>query len=61
MNDHPQLRIHLCWGNWHGPHHHDIDIEKIFKVIIIDASMIMVITMIRKMMTMIMRMVTKHL
>ena len=28
----PQLRIHLCWGNWHGPHHHDIPIEKIFKV-----------------------------
>ena len=29
----PQLRIHLCWGNWHGPHHHDIPIEKIFKVV----------------------------
>ena len=28
-----QLRIHLCWGNWHGPHHHDIPIEKIFKVV----------------------------
>ena len=28
-----QVRMHLCWGNWHGPHHHDIDIEKIFQVI----------------------------
>ena len=27
-----QLRMHLCWGNWHGPHHRDIPIEKIFKV-----------------------------
>ena len=25
--------MHLCWGNWHGPHHRDISIEKIFKVI----------------------------
>ena len=24
--------MHLCWGNWHGPHHRDIPIEKIFKV-----------------------------
>ena len=30
-HDH-QLRLHLCWGNWHGPHHHDIPIDKIFKV-----------------------------
>jgi len=28
-----KLRIHLCWGNWHGPHHHDIPIEKIFKIV----------------------------
>ena len=27
-----KLRMHLCWGNWHGPHHRDIPIEKIFKV-----------------------------
>jgi len=28
-----KVRMHLCWGNWHGPHHHDIDIEKIFQVV----------------------------
>jgi len=28
-----KMRIHLCWGNWHGPHHKDIDIEKIFKIV----------------------------
>lgn len=28
-----RIRMHLCWGNWHGPHHHDIDIAKIFKVV----------------------------
>jgi len=28
-----KLRLHLCWGNWHGPHHHDIPIEKIFKIV----------------------------
>ncbi len=21
-----QLRMHLCWGNYPGPHHHDVDI-----------------------------------
>jgi len=28
-----KLRMHLCWGNWHGPHHRDIPIEKIFKIV----------------------------
>ena len=27
-----RLRMHLCWGNWHGPHHRDISVEKIFNV-----------------------------
>ena len=27
-----KCRMHLCWGNWHGPHHRDIPVEKIFKV-----------------------------
>jgi len=24
-----QTRLHLCWGNYEGPHIHDIDLEKI--------------------------------
>lgn len=24
-----RLRMHLCWGNYPGPHHHDIALEKI--------------------------------
>ena len=27
-----RMRMHLCWGNWHGPHHRDIPVDKIFKV-----------------------------
>lgn len=27
------LRMHLCWGNWHGPHHKDIPVKKIFKIV----------------------------
>jgi len=28
-----KIRMHLCWGNWHGPHHKDIPVEKIFKIV----------------------------
>ena len=24
-----KLRVHLCWGNYEGPHHHDIPLAKI--------------------------------
>lgn len=24
-----QVRIHTCWGNYEGPHHHDIPLEKV--------------------------------
>src|SRR5262249_10486635 len=24
-----RVRLHLCWGNYEGPHHLDIDVEKI--------------------------------
>jgi len=24
-----RIRYHLCWGSWHGPHAHDIELEKI--------------------------------
>jgi 5-methyltetrahydropteroyltriglutamate--homocysteine methyltransferase len=22
-----RIRLHVCWGNWEGPHNHDIDME----------------------------------
>ena len=24
-----RIRYHLCWGSWHGPHAHDIELKKI--------------------------------
>jgi 5-methyltetrahydropteroyltriglutamate--homocysteine methyltransferase len=24
-----RVRLHVCWGNWEGPHNHDIDMEVI--------------------------------
>lgn len=24
-----KMRLHLCWGNYEGPHHHDIPLERI--------------------------------
>lgn len=29
-----QLRLHLCWGSWHGPHTTDIEIRHILPVIL---------------------------
>jgi 5-methyltetrahydropteroyltriglutamate--homocysteine methyltransferase len=29
-----QLRIHLCWGNYPGPHHHDVPLEQIIDLIL---------------------------
>jgi 5-methyltetrahydropteroyltriglutamate--homocysteine methyltransferase len=26
------VRYHICWGNYEGPHHHDIDLRKIVDV-----------------------------
>ncbi|MEM7333671.1 MAG: cobalamin-independent methionine synthase II family protein [Chloroflexota bacterium] len=28
-----QIRMHLCWGNYEGPHHHDINLEKIMPLV----------------------------
>ena len=28
-----KLRLHVCWGNYEGPHIHDISIETIFEVL----------------------------
>lgn len=29
-----QLRMHICWGNYEGPHDHDIPLEKIIHIIL---------------------------
>ncbi len=28
-----RLRLHLCWGNYEGPHHRDIDLKLIFEAV----------------------------
>ena len=28
-----QLRLHLCWGNYEGPHHHDVPLADIIDVV----------------------------
>ena len=28
------IRIHVCWGNYEGPHTHDIDLSKIVKIVL---------------------------
>ena len=27
--DSAKVRLHVCWGNYEGPHHHDIELKKI--------------------------------
>ncbi|MEY3665087.1 MAG: hypothetical protein RLZZ153_1269 [Pseudomonadota bacterium] len=29
-----RTRMHICWGNYEGPHHHDIGLEKILEVVL---------------------------
>jgi len=29
-----QVRVHICWGNYEGPHDHDIALEKILPVVL---------------------------
>lgn len=29
-----QVRIHVCWGNYEGPHHHDIDLQDILDIVL---------------------------
>jgi 5-methyltetrahydropteroyltriglutamate--homocysteine methyltransferase len=29
-----RVRMHLCWGNYEGPHHHDIGLEKILGIVL---------------------------
>jgi 5-methyltetrahydropteroyltriglutamate--homocysteine methyltransferase len=28
-----RLRMHLCWGNYPGPHHHDVDLAEIVELV----------------------------
>ena len=28
-----QARLHLCWGNYEGPHHHDVDLAEIIDIV----------------------------
>jgi 5-methyltetrahydropteroyltriglutamate--homocysteine methyltransferase len=29
-----RMRMHICWGNYEGPHDHDIELEKIIDVVL---------------------------
>jgi 5-methyltetrahydropteroyltriglutamate--homocysteine methyltransferase len=29
-----RMRMHVCWGNYEGPHHHDIPLSKIINVVL---------------------------
>jgi 5-methyltetrahydropteroyltriglutamate--homocysteine methyltransferase len=29
-----RIRMHVCWGNYEGPHHHDIGLEKIIDLVL---------------------------
>src|SRR5690606_40486872 len=29
-----RMRMHLCWGNYEGPHDHDIPLEKIIDAVL---------------------------
>jgi 5-methyltetrahydropteroyltriglutamate--homocysteine methyltransferase len=28
------MRIHLCWGNYEGPHHHDVELKEIINIVL---------------------------
>ncbi len=32
--DPDQLRMHLCWGNYEGPHNHDVDLADIIDIVL---------------------------
>ena len=29
-----RVRLHLCWGNYEGPHHHDVDLADIVDIVL---------------------------
>lgn len=32
--DPDQMRLHLCWGNYEGPHHHDVPLRDIVDIVL---------------------------
>jgi 5-methyltetrahydropteroyltriglutamate--homocysteine methyltransferase len=32
--DPARMRLHLCWGNYEGPHDHDIDLAKVLPIVL---------------------------
>ena len=28
------MRMHMCWGNYEGPHHHDVDLRRLVDIVI---------------------------
>ncbi len=32
--DADQMRMHLCWGNYEGPHDHDIELSKVLPIVL---------------------------
>lgn len=32
--DPDRLRMHLCWGNYEGPHHHDVELRDIIDIVL---------------------------
>ena len=29
-----RVRMHLCWGNYEGPHHHDVDLNEVIDIVL---------------------------
>ena len=29
-----RLRMHVCWGNYEGPHHHDVPMERLLPIVL---------------------------
>ena len=29
-----RVRVHICWGNYEGPHHHDVPMERLLPVVL---------------------------
>jgi len=29
-----RMRMHICWGNYEGPHHHDVPLERILPIVL---------------------------
>ena len=32
--DHDRIRLHICWGNYEGPHDHDIPLERVIDTVL---------------------------